>query len=188
MNTDTVESKSLFDVYAAKKPVSEHTIKTEAGDVTVRSRVSMADMMRIVSLCVEMCTDQTTGEVKWELYDYVTRLLICAVYCGVDVPSDIEAGYDAVYSGGLYEEVTGYIENEQLDMIWASVRQKLMSRDALNASIAVGKLNALLESVQELMNAVGEAADGFDGAEALKALNVLNKMSTGKGDDEHGFG
>lgn len=178
---ETVKERSVFELMAEKFPVKETEVETPVGMIKVKNRISLNDMVVLVNLIVDMCTDAQTGMVKWEIYDYVTKLVICSVYCGVDVPKDLEVGYNAVCGkGGLYELVEPNIDPAQLDVIWNGTADKLRAQEDLNCSVAVGRLNQFIESVSELMEAIGNISEGFDGEEAVKALGQLSVLATGK--------
>jgi len=180
-----VKEPSVFEKMAALRNAGSTTVETPAGMVEVAKRISLNDMILLINLIVSMCTDQATGMVKWEIYDYITKLVICSVYCGEDVPQDLEAGYNAVCGeDGLYNHIAGAIDEEQLNNIWDSTTERLTALETLNCSTAVGKLNQFLENVQQLMEAIGEAADGFDASETEKAIGKIlafdgRKLTTG---------
>lgn len=178
---EAVKERSVFELMAEKFPVKETEVETPAGMIKIKNRISLNDMVVLVNLIVNMCTDAQTGMVKWEIYDYVTKLVICSVYCGIDVPKDLEIGYSAVcVDGGLYELVEANIDRDQLVNIWDTTADRLRAQEALNCSVAVGKLNQFLESVSALMETIGSISDGFDGEEAVKALGQLSVLATGK--------
>lgn len=178
---EAVKERSVFELMAEKFPVKETEVETPVGMIKVKNRISLNDMVVLVNLIVNMCTDAQTGMVKWEIYDYVVKLVISAVYCGIDVPQDLEVGYNAVcVNGGLYELVEANIDRDQLMNIWDTAAKRLRAQEELNCSVAVGKLNQFLESVSELMEAVGSVSENFDGEEAVKALGQLSVLATGK--------
>lgn len=178
---EEAKERSVFELMAEKFPAKETEVETPVGAIKVKNRISLNDMVLLVNLIVNMCTDSQTGMVKWEIYDYVVKLVISAVYCGIDVPQDLNVGYSAVcVDGGLYELVAANIDRDQLVNIWDTAAKKLRAQEELNCSVAVGKLNQFLESVNELMQAVGSVSENFDGEEAVKALGQLSVLATGK--------
>lgn len=149
--------------------------------VTVRSRLSIEDMASVVNLIVEMCTDNVSREIKWELCDYLTRLVICAAYCGIDVPSDLNAGYNATCGHDrMYDLIRDYIDDEQIVNIWSSVEKKLMARQDLNTATSVQRLNEMINRMDELMNMITGVSEGFDSEEAIKAIGQLSAFAAGQ--------
>lgn len=149
--------------------------------VTVRSRLSIEDMASVVNLIVEMCTDNVSREIKWELQDYLTKLVICAAYCGIDVPSDLNVGYNATCGHDrMYDLIRDYIDDEQIVNIWSSVDKKLMARQDLNTATSVQRLNEMLTRVDELMNMISVMSDGFDSDDAVKAIAQLSAFASGQ--------
>lgn len=178
---EEVKERSVFELMAEKFPVKETEVETPVGVIKVKNRISLNDMVVLVNLIVNMCTDSQTGMVKWEIYEYVVKLVISAVYCGIDVPQDLEVGYSAVCGeGDLFALVEKYADEDQLINIWDSTREKLRAQEELNCSVAVGKLNQFLESVSELMEAIGSVSADFNGEEAAKALEQLGVLMGGK--------
>lgn len=185
-NIEVVEEKkektrSVFEMMSDNFPAGVAEVETPAGVVHVRERISLDDMVRLVNLIVATCTDNETGMVKWEIFPYVTKLLICSVYCGEDVPENLEAGYNAVCGKGrLYSLIAPAIDPEQCNEIWDGAQERLEAQDELNCSVAVGKLNQFLESVSGLMETISSMSENFDGEEAVKALEQLGAMAAGK--------
>lgn len=178
---EEAKERSVFELMAEKFPVKEAEVETPVGVIKIKNRISLNDMVVLVNLIVNMCTDSQTGMVKWEIYDYVVKLVISAVYCGIDVPQDLEVGYNAVCGeGDLFTLVERYADEDQLIDIWDSTRAKLRAQEKLNCSVAVGKLNQFLESVSELMEAIGSVSADFNGEEAAKALEQLSVLMSGK--------
>lgn len=175
------KTRSIFEMMSDNFPAEVVEVETPAGVIHVRERISLNDVAALVNLIVNMCTDSETGMVKWEINEFVTRLLICSVYCGIDVPENLETGYNAVCGNGrLYDYVAHAIDLDQLNVIWDSVENRLRAQEELNCSVAVGKLNQFLESVSGLIETINSMSENFDGEEALKALGQLSAMATGK--------
>lgn len=176
-----VAEKNIFEAMAERFPAVETPVDTGAGIVNVKNKIPMSDMLTLINLIVEMCVNGETGEVKWEVYDFAVKACIVATYCGVSIPGDLDVAYAAVCGkNGLYLQICDDIDSDQLNEIWDSVRDKLESRDALNQSIALGRLNEFLNSVESLMNTIGEMSENFDGEEAVKALGNLSVLTGGK--------
>lgn len=172
-----VAEKSVYERIIEALPTNEKEIETPAGMVKVKRRIAFSDMITLVNLIVNMCTDEHTGEVKWEFYDFAVKSCVTAAYCGDAIPDNLDVVYASVCGvDGLYRSVCDAIDPDQLTNIWHIVRDKLESRDKLNQSTAVGKLNQFLESVDELMKAVGSVSENFDGNEALAALQSLGTL------------
>lgn len=173
-----IAERNIFEVAAERFPIAETAVDTGAGTVNVKNRISLTDMITLVNYIASMCMDSQTGEVKWEFFEFATRASVVAAYCGVSIPEDIDAAYAAVCGkDGLYWAICDHIDSDQLNCVWDSVRDKLESREALNQSIALGRLNDLLNSVDSLMNTIGEFSDGFSGEDVTEAMHQLRVLT-----------
>lgn len=173
--------ENLFELIAKGFPAGMTDVDIGGTTVSVSSRLSIEDMSAVVNLIVEMCTDNATREIKWELQDYLTKLVICAAYCGIDVPGDLNAGYNATCgTDRLYDMIKDYIDDEQLNNIWHSVAAKLKARQDLNTATSVQRLNEMLTRVDELMNMISVMSDGFDSDDAVKAIAQLSAFASGQ--------
>ena len=178
---EPVAERSVFELMAEKFPITETEVETPVGVVKVKNRIGLNDMVFLINLIVEMCIDNTTGEVKWEFYNFASKAAICATYCGVSVPDDLEVAYAAVCgSDGMFERIKEYIDAEQLNNVLDGVEEKLDSRDAMNRSVAMSRLSEFIQHVDELMGMVSDVSEGFDGTEAIKALHNLKVLSGGE--------
>ena len=178
---EPVAERSVFELMAEKFPITETEVDTPVGVVKVKNRIGLNDMVSLINLIVEMCVDNTTGEVKWEFYNFASKAAICATYCGVSVPDDLEVAYAAVCgSDGMFEHIKEYIDAEQLNNVLDGVEEKLDSRDAMNQSTAFNRLNELINHVDELMRTISSVSDEFNGEEAIDALNRLTLLTGGK--------
>ena len=180
-NTAPAEDKSVFDLMEKAFPVNETMVDTSVGQINVKDRIGFGDMTTLVNTIVEMCTNDETGEIQWESFDYISKIAICMSYCGIHAPKSIEVGYAAVCGkNGLFEQIKEYLDPSQLNSIFDSTLKKLRAREELNTSTAVGKLDKFLQSVGELMKMVEDASDGYSSEEAINALNHLAALTGGK--------
>ena len=173
--------ENVFELVAKGFPARTTDVDIGGTTVSVSSRLSIEDMSSVVNLIVEMCTDNATREIKWELQDYLTKLVICAAYCGIDVPGDLNVGYNATCgTDRMYDLISEYIDSEQLNNIWHSVAAKLKARQDLNTATSVQRLNEMLTRVDELMNMISVMSDGFDSDDAVKAIAQLSAFASGQ--------
>lgn len=176
-----VNEKSIFELIAEESKSTEVLVETTAGQVPVRSRIGFGDMVTLINMIVDMCVDEETGEIKWEMFDYISKMAICVSYCGLRVPKSIEIGYMSVCgANGLYEQIKEYIDNEQLNNVIDSSLDKLRAREELNNSVALGKLRELLKGVDELMNMISDASEGYSSEDAVNAMTRLVALTGGK--------
>ena len=166
--------KNIFQKMAGIRSTRVTEVETVVGTVSVRDRISVGEMSSLVNTIVAMCIDDRTGDVRWELVEFVTKLLVVATYCGLDVP-EIDDGYNSVMGeGGLYHAVEANIDMHQLNGVWHAVDEKLRARQEMNVATGVARLNELLDAVQGLMDEVGKMSEGFDGEQAMIALDKLS--------------
>ena len=176
-----VEEKSIFEKMAEEFPAVETPVETPVGLVTVRDRINFSDMITLINMIVDMCTNEETGEIKWEMFDYVSKMAICVSYCGLRYPRNVEVGYSSVCGkSGLYEIIKEYLDPVQLNNVIDSAMDKLRAREELNNSTALGKLNELMKNVDDLMKMVAEASEEYSAEDAANAMTHLAAMIGGK--------
>ena len=176
-----VEEKSIFELIAESFPNTDTTVETEVGQVSVKNRIGFSEMITLINMIVDMCVNEETGEIKWEMFDYVSKMAICVSYCGLRVPKNIEIGYMSVCgTHGLYEQIKEYIDQEQLNNVIDSSLDKLRAREELNNSTALGKLQELLKNVDELMKEIADASEEYSTEDAVNAMTHLAEMTGGK--------
>lgn len=179
-----VEQKELTVMEAMAERSKKATVtpvETPVGVVNVRKALGFDEMVTLVSVIVELCTDSTTGEIKWQVYDYISKLMIVSVYCNIPAPEDTEVGYAAVCGEyGLFNTIKDYIDKEQLEHIFADTRRILDARESLNESTAVAKLNDFLKNVEGLINELSGVTQNFDSKQAVEALAHLASMTGNK--------
>ena len=167
--------ETVFDKMARMFPVS--IAHVELGDgiaVDVKNRIGFSDVISLVKSIVDACTNEEMGEVSFEIFDYVTKLFIVCSYCGLDVPEDPEPGYAAVCGADrMYELISDHIDNEQLNVIWASAREKLLARQDMFQSTALSQVKELLNKLGDLMTLTQEAVDVFESGELEELMKEL---------------
>ncbi len=169
---------SVFEKMAIKFPFEQHEVKI-AEDITVnvRNRIGLGEMVSLVRNAVDTCIDEDRGEVHFELVNYVTKMLICTVYCSEIVPANNEAGYLAVSGDGhMYEQIESHIDQEQLSTIWHSVRETLRAKHEMFSSAAAKVTIDMLHRLDELYELFKGIADNFDGEEAVAAVKKLGTL------------
>lgn len=176
-----VAEKSVFELMAEAFPAIDTVVETPVGEVTVKDRIGFSEMITLINMIVDMCVTEETGEIKWEMFDYVSKMAICVSYCGLRVPKSIEVGYASVCGkNGLYEQIKEYIDPEQLGNILDSSLDRLRAREELNNSTALGRLNELLKNVDELMKMIADASEEYSTEDAVNAMTHLAAMTGGK--------
>lgn len=173
---------TVFEKVAIKFPFEQHEVEIADGiTVNVRNRIGLGEMMALVRNIVDACVDEDRGEVHFELFDYVTKMSICAVFCNEVVPENNEIGYlAAVGAGRLYEKVAEHIDQEQLQNIWMASRDDLRSKNELFCSAAAKVTIDMLQRINELYEMISNVTENFDGEEAIKAVKNLSVLTTGK--------
>lgn len=176
---EPVQEMSVFEKMAARFPVTKQEVDLGDGlKVNVRNRLTFQEMMELVQKICDTCVDEQRGEVHMQMLDYVGRLFITAVYCGIEVPGDLDAGYAAMLGkDGLYNRIAVYIEPEQLDGIWQACRFKLRAKEDMFCSAAAKISINMMQKITELYEMISGITDDFDTEEALDVLKKLNTLT-----------
>lgn len=174
--------ETVFEMVAKENAGKTTEVKLEDGTViSVRNRIGFQDMLGLVKSIVDTCTNDERGEVAWEALDYASRVLVCAAFCGAEVPADPEVGYLAVIGpDGLYEQIVGFIDGAQLGSIMASVRMKLQAKQEMYSSVAAERIKDMLNQVDDLMKLMQTAVDMVDSGEFKETVNDLQKTLLGE--------
>lgn len=147
--------------------------------VSVRSRIGLGEMMMVVKHIVDACIDEDRGEVYFELFEYVTKMTICSVYCNETTPENNEVGYlAAVGAGRMYDVIVAYIDEDQISNIWSSARERLSAKSNMFASAAVKITVDMLQKMNALYDMMNEVSDSFvdgDMNDAIKNIVEFTK-------------
>ena len=179
-NITPIVEPSIYEKAAERLAPKQNAVETPDGVINVRNRITFGEMTALVNSIVDMCTDDNTGEINWESFDYISKMAICVAYTGIGAPPDMEVGYSAVCGkDGLYETIKSHIDFEQRHSIIDSTIDKLRAREDLNNSTALSKLKELLDNVDGLMKMISEASDGYNPEEAMNALRQIGVFTGG---------
>lgn len=150
-------------------------------EVDVRNRLGFSEMLTVIRAITNACTDEEKGEVHFDVFDYAAKAFICSAYCGIPAPEDPETGYAAICGADrMYELIADYIDDDQLNVIWASARERLTGkRELFNTAAAEMTLN-MLQKVNELYEMIGNVTEHFNGDEAIDAIRRLATLTEGK--------
>lgn len=171
------EELTMIQKLAAVNGAKETEVETDAGVVMVKSRVKLADEIILINRIVDDCTESGTGIARWDLFDRMCKMVICAGFCDAEMPTDIETVFAAVCGdNGLYSKIEGFIDSDQLSNILKSAADMLEARERLNCTVAAKKLDEFINSVNELMQFVQDASEGFDAEEVVKAMNSITTL------------
>ncbi len=163
------------------QPVSTPVDLGDGIIVNVRSRVGIQDIAMMIRYIVDTCVDEEKGEIHFELFDYVTKLVICAVYGGIEVTDNAEIGYAAICGKDrLYDRIYGYIDYEQLNQIWDSAKAQLRAKQEMFSSAAAKLAIDMIQRMNTIYDMFSEMAEGFDGEEAMKAIKSLTSQTLGE--------
>ena len=166
---------NVFEKFAENvHPKTQEVGICEGMVVSVKSRISFIEMLELVKKITDACIDEERGEVHYALFNTVAKLFITAVYCGIDVPADIETGYAAVRGqDGMYNMIEGYIDRDQLEEIWDSCEKVMRDKAAMFSSAAAQITISMVQRMNELYEMIGNMADDFNDGDMAAAVNNL---------------
>lgn len=172
------EEKNIFEA------ISEHfdnpTVDVEICDgctVSVKHRLSMSEMLAAIRMIADSCTDEENGIINHEVYDYATKLTICAMYCGIKAPVDSNIGYEAVVGRGrMYEKIRDHIDTWQELYIWEAAEKILESRENMYNSAAAKITIDMLGKMEGMYEMIEGMSKDFNSEESVDALNQLRTI------------
>ena len=168
---------SVFEKMAVRfVPTVTEVALCDGVTVNVRKRITLSELMMIVRQIVDACTDEDRGEVHFELFDYATKMAICAVYCGEVAPENNEIGYLAIVGEDrMYDLITPHIDKGQLDNIWFSARERLNAKSNMFASAAARMTVDMLQKMNDLYDMMSSVAAEVDEGNAEEAFrNIIS--------------
>ena len=172
----------MFEKFAMRAiPKTEHLDLGDGIELDVRHMIGLTEMMTLTHDIVDTCVNEERGEVHFEIFDYVTKLFICAMYCNISAPQNHEVGYRAVCGvDQMYDKIAPYINADQLNNIWASAKEKIMSkRDMFNSAAAKITID-MLQRMNELYEMMSSATEGFDDEKSVNAMSEILTLCGGK--------
>lgn len=168
---------SVFEKMAVRfVPTTTEVALCDGITVSVRKRITLSELMMIVRQIVDACTDEDRGEVHFELFDYATKMAICAVYCGQVAPENNEIGYLAIVGEDrMYDLITPHIDKGQLDTIWFSSRERLNAKSNMFASAAARMTVDMLQKMNDLYDMMSSVASEIGEGNAEEAFrNIIS--------------
>lgn len=143
-------------------------------NVEVHRTLNFTDAMKFVDMVVSLVYDEMTGSYTPELKDLGIRKSVIDLYTNVELPTDIEECHEVLYETNLFEFVLNLINGRQLNMIVASIEDKLNYITQTNIDVINRKMN-------ELTSVFGDFMKNFEGVDVNQlqtALDSLQELGT----------
>lgn len=142
--------------------------------IEVHRTLNFTDAMRFVDMVISLTYDEMTGSYTPELKDLGIRKSVIDLYTNVELPTDIEECHEVLYETNLFELVLSLINSRQLNMIVASIDDKL-------SYITQTNIDAINRKMNELTSVFGDFMKNFEGVDVNQlqtALDSLQELGT----------
>lgn len=175
------EEMSVFEKVAARFPINTDVVDIGDGiTIEVVNRIPLTGMLELIQKITDACIDEESGQVHFHMLEFAAKLFITAVYCNVEVPEDIELGYNAVCGADrIYDRIVPHIDPDQLKTIWDSCSMKLKAKQDMFSGAAAQIAIGMVQRINELYEMIGSVTQDYDSAEALSALKDLSTLVGG---------
>ena len=138
-------------------------------DVEVHRTLNFTDAMKFVDMVVSLAYDEMTGSYTPELKDLGIRKSVIDLYTNVELPTDIEECHEVLYETNLFEFVLNLINGRQLNMIVASIEDKLNYITQTN-------IDAINRKMNELTSVFGDFMKNFEGVDINQLQTTLDSL------------
>lgn len=180
MANKNVISKELIKEYSTEYFHGDTELPWGDGAFTVKYNISASDMRDFVNAVVRSCFDEETGEYQPEYMDFMTRVCIATFYAGVELPADINDGYDILYGTCLIDNIVELINTRQLDEICRAIKSKVSYVTNTGITATVRRVNDIASSIENLQKVF---EDMMNGVSKEDLANVVKAINNGKIDE-----
>ena len=101
------------------------TVQWHTERLTLRQFLPLKEYLETIDSVVNDCIDPSTGKPVYELLEFAMRANIISSYAYVDMPTEVDEFYAAVYCSDLYDTVCKYVNSSQVAAIKEAVNKRL---------------------------------------------------------------
>ena len=161
--------------------VNQKTEENGIVDMQVKKMIGYSDFVSAVNSIANGCFNEETGEVLYEVVDFIERAEVIERYTDYQLPDDIDEAFDVIYGTNVYEQACGVINEGQLIRLFAAAEAKMEAMEKrANAELTSGIQNAVakFEQLSEQMETA------FGGVTPEQVNGVFSAMADGTFDEE----
>lgn len=163
----------------ANRPNNISTFMWGDVEVSVKRRLSFADVLEFVDDVVKTCFTQKGLTYLPEVKNFAIKSDVLTMYANFTMPSNVEYQYELIYDSGIVSEVIKYIDREQFDEILAAIDDKIDAEIQIGASMLRAQASKLITSISDLE---GRFSDIFSGIGEKEMADMISAITDGKFD------
>lgn len=153
----------------------------DSAQMHVRRIIGFDEFTSAVNSIVNGCFDDDTGEVSYEVVDFIERAEVIERYTDYSLPDDVDAAFSVIYETDVYEQARKNIDEGQLIRLFAAAEAKLEAKEKrANAAVEVAaqEVIAKFEELTEQMEGL------FGGVTPDQVSGMFDALVDGKLDED----
>lgn len=160
---------------------NEHDTEWHGISLHIKNTLTFAEMLAFSNEVVSTCFIDNTAEYVPEVKDFAVRCAILEYYGNIELPDDASERYKMVYCSDIVQEVTKYVNDEQLEPLLRSIDKKI-------AHVAQNNIEAfnrqMSEAVSKLTDVENNLASIFGGIDQDTITGLASTIANGNFDIE----
>lgn len=161
--------------------VTEVELRGEVFDsltLKVKHRLSLQEMMNMISDVVETIVDLDTGAFDPEYKLIVPDVFLLHYYAGLPInKTDLSKAYRVLSETDLVSQVQAHVDAQQVTMISKAIEEKLSYYKELFVSSAAQKATALLNGIEAIFAQLGDATSALSDGKLQQLMDVLSRTA-----------
>lgn len=103
-------------------PSIEKTMMWHGRAVKVKKTLTLSEYIDFIYSALDACLNKETNTYRLEILDFVFRVNVVTRYAKAELPEDLEDQYRVLYETDLYNVIMTYINADQVDSLYRTVR------------------------------------------------------------------
>lgn len=150
-------------------------VKWNEIDVTVKTHLSMDDMLNFVDSVVQSCFDAKTEEYRPDAKDFAVRANIMTRYANFTLPDrNVDHQYDIVMRSGAPDMILDYIDMRQFNEMMCAINEKISHRASASIHILTKKFDDVVTAFQKLQYNIEQQFDGINNDEIAALVKAVS--------------
>lgn len=140
-------------------------------------RLDMGTLIQMVSEASSVIVDMDSAIYAPELEEFCVQLFVLHYYAGCPLPEkDLDKAYRVIMGTDLMGQVFQYIDSNQFTEATKAIKQRVAYLRDMLVSTAAQKTASLLNSLEQVIHDLGDAATKFDADELLSSVTNLTNL------------
>ena len=147
----------------------------------VKHRLSLQEMMNMISDVVETIVDLDTGAFDPEYKLIVPDVFLLHYYAGLPInKTDLSKAYRVLAETDLVSQIQAHVDAQQVAAISKAIEEKLSYYKELFVSTASQKVTILLNGIENIFAQLGDATSALSDGKLQQLMDVLSRTAVEK--------